>query len=159
EQPAHAVANGYFVGAINRVGTEAPWNVGKFYGSSYFVDPRGNFVAQANENDDALVVAEMDLDMIEEVRSVWQFFRGRPPGTYEDLVQLQAQSPAPRSRPSASLERSKQVWGSIMTNDPRPNGRPSAGEQFGGLIGCVALLIALALLIGLTFRSFLHHGA
>ena len=41
EQPAHAVANGYFMGAINRVGTEAPWNIGKFYGSSYFVDPRG----------------------------------------------------------------------------------------------------------------------
>ena len=39
EQPAHAVANGYFVGAINRVGTEAPWNIGKFYGHSYFVRP------------------------------------------------------------------------------------------------------------------------
>jgi beta-ureidopropionase len=88
EQPAHAVANGYFLGAINRVGTEAPWNIGKFYGSSYFVDPRGNFLAQANENDDALVVAEMDLDLIEEVRSVWQFFRDRRPETYEDLVEL-----------------------------------------------------------------------
>jgi beta-ureidopropionase len=41
EQPAHAVANGYFVGAINRVGTEAPWNIGEFYGQSYFCDPRG----------------------------------------------------------------------------------------------------------------------
>src|SRR5512143_2605908 len=49
EQPAHAVANGYFVGASNRVGTEAPWNIGKFYGSSYFVDPRGQFVATASE--------------------------------------------------------------------------------------------------------------
>ena len=45
EQPAHAVANGYFVGAINRVGTEAPWNIGKFYGTRYFVDPRGNILA------------------------------------------------------------------------------------------------------------------
>ena len=45
EQPAHAVANGYFVGAINRVGTEAPWNIGKFYGNSYFVDPRGKILA------------------------------------------------------------------------------------------------------------------
>jgi len=42
EQPAHAVANGYYVGAINRVGTEAPWNIGKFYGTSYFVNPRGS---------------------------------------------------------------------------------------------------------------------
>ncbi len=45
EQPAHAVANGYFLGAINRVGTEAPWNIGEFYGQSYFVDPRGQFLA------------------------------------------------------------------------------------------------------------------
>ena len=45
EQPAHAVANGYYVGAINRVGTEAPWNIGKFYGTSYFVNPRGEFLA------------------------------------------------------------------------------------------------------------------
>src|SRR5438045_615557 len=68
EQPAHAVANGYFVGAINRVGTEAPWNIGKFYGSLYFVAPLGHFLAQANDQDDALVVAEMALDMIAEVR-------------------------------------------------------------------------------------------
>ena len=88
EQPAHAVANGYFVGAINRVGTEAPWNVGKFYGSSYFVDPRGNFLAQAGEDEDALVVAEMDLDMIDDVRKTWQFFRDRRPETYGELVEL-----------------------------------------------------------------------
>ena len=86
EQPAHAVANGYFVGAINRVGTEAPWNVGKFYGSSYFVDPRGNFLAQANEDDNVLVVAEMDLDQIDEVRKTWQFFRDRRPETYGELT-------------------------------------------------------------------------
>ncbi len=86
EQPAHAVANGYFMGCINRVGTEAPWNIGKFYGSSYFVDPRGSVLAQANEDDDALVVAEMDLDRIDEVRKTWQFFRDRRPETYGDLV-------------------------------------------------------------------------
>ena len=44
EQPAHAVANGYFVGAINRVGVEAPWNIGEFYGQSYFCDPRGQIL-------------------------------------------------------------------------------------------------------------------
>jgi N-carbamoylputrescine amidase len=88
EQPAHAVANGYFMGCINRVGTEAPWNIGKFYGSSYFVDPRGNFLAQAGEDEDALVVAEMDLDLIEDVRRVWQFYRDRRPETYDELVEL-----------------------------------------------------------------------
>ena len=86
EQPAHAVANGYFMGCINRVGTEAPWNIGKFYGSSYFVDPRGSFVAQATEDKDELVVADLDLSMIEEVRRTWQFFRDRRPDSYGDMV-------------------------------------------------------------------------
>ena len=75
EQPAHAVANGYFMGCINRVGTEAPWNLGKFYGTSYFVDPRGKFLAEASEDEDELVIADMDLELIEEVRRVWQFYR------------------------------------------------------------------------------------
>ena len=88
EQPAHAVANGYFVGASNRVGTEAPWNIGKFYGSSYFVDPRGNFLAQGSEDKDELVVAEMDLDVIEEVRRTWQFYRDRRPETYGAMVEI-----------------------------------------------------------------------
>jgi beta-ureidopropionase len=88
EQPAHAVANGYFMGCINRVGTEAPWAIGKFYGSSYFVDPRGNFLATASEDTDELVVADMDLDMIEEVRRVWQFYRDRRPETYAPMTAL-----------------------------------------------------------------------
>src|SRR5688572_18529091 len=88
EQPAHAVANGYFMGCINRVGTEAPWHLGEFYGSSYFVDPRGQIFAQASEDKDELLIAEFDLDMIEEVRSVWQFFRDRRPETYGKLVEL-----------------------------------------------------------------------
>lgn len=88
EQPAHAVANGYFVGASNRVGTEGPWNIGRFYGSSYFVNPRGEFLAMGSEDKDELVVADMNLDMIEEVRKVWQFFRDRRPETYGDLSRL-----------------------------------------------------------------------
>jgi N-carbamoylputrescine amidase len=86
EQPAHAVANGYFLGAINRVGTEAPWNIGRFYGSSYFVDPRGNFLATGSEDKDELVTADLNLDLIEEVRRVWQFYRDRRPETYGDMV-------------------------------------------------------------------------
>jgi N-carbamoylputrescine amidase len=87
EQPAHAVANGYFVGASNRVGTEAPWNIGKFYGSSYFVDPRGQFIATASEDKDELLVASLDLDMVEDVRRTWQFFRDRRPDAYGALVE------------------------------------------------------------------------
>jgi N-carbamoylputrescine amidase len=87
EQPAHAVANGYFMGCINRVGTEAPWNIGKFYGNSYFVDPRGNFLATGSEDKDELIVADLDLAMIEEVRRTWQFFRDRRPETYGAMAQ------------------------------------------------------------------------
>jgi beta-ureidopropionase len=88
EQPAHAVANGYFMGNINRVGTEAPWNIGKFYGTSYFVDPRGQIVAEASEDDDELVVADLDFDLIAEVRNTWQFYRDRRPETYENMTKL-----------------------------------------------------------------------
>jgi beta-ureidopropionase len=88
EQPAHAVANAYFVGAINRVGYEAPWNIGEFYGQSYFCDPRGRFVAQASRDRDELLMAEIDLDQIREVRNVWQFYRDRRPETYGGLVKL-----------------------------------------------------------------------
>ncbi|MDX2245224.1 MAG: nitrilase-related carbon-nitrogen hydrolase [Bacteroidia bacterium] len=88
EQPAHAAANGYFMGCINRVGEEKPWGVGRFYGSSYFVDPRGQIFAQASETEDELLVAEFDLDKIEEVRAVWQFYRDRRPETYGKLVEL-----------------------------------------------------------------------
>ena len=86
EQPAHAVANGYFVGAINRVGTEAPWNIGEFYGQSYFCDPRGQIIAEAARDQDELVVADLDMDKIKEVRNTWQFFRDRRPDAYGAIV-------------------------------------------------------------------------
>ncbi|MFM1650998.1 nitrilase-related carbon-nitrogen hydrolase [Brevibacillus sp. B_LB10_24] len=86
EQPAHAVANGYYVAAINRVGVEAPWNMGEFYGQSYLVDPRGRFVAIASRDRDEVLVAEMDKSLIQEVRDQWQFFRDRRPETYEDMA-------------------------------------------------------------------------
>jgi beta-ureidopropionase len=88
EQPAHAVANGYFVGAINRVGLEAPWKIGDFYGKSYFCNPRGKILAQACRDKDELVVADLNLDEIQEVRNVWQFYRDRRPEIYEDITKL-----------------------------------------------------------------------
>jgi N-carbamoylputrescine amidase len=72
----------------NRVGTEAPWNIGRFYGSSYFVDPRGNFLAVGSEDRTELVTAELDLDLIEEVRRIWQFYRDRRPETYSPMTEL-----------------------------------------------------------------------
>lgn len=88
EQPAHAVANGYYLGAINRVGQEAPWNMGEFYGQSYLVDPRGQFVAMGSRDNDEVVIGVMDRDVITQVRNTWQFYRDRRPETYDDLVEV-----------------------------------------------------------------------
>jgi beta-ureidopropionase len=88
EQPAHAVANGYWIAAINRVGTEEPLNSNRFYGSSYFCDPRGQIVARASEDSDEVLVADLDLDRAREVRDTWQFLRDRRPETYQELTQL-----------------------------------------------------------------------
>ena len=86
EQPAHAAANGYFIGAINRVGWEQPWEIGEFYGKSYFCDPRGQIKAQGSRDRDEVIVADLDLDQIREVRTTWQFFRDRRPDTYQELI-------------------------------------------------------------------------
>ena len=88
EQPASAVANGVYIAAINRVGTEAPWNIGEFYGSSYFVNPRGKIEAQASRDQDELLIHEMDMDMVRQIRDTWQFFRDRRPETYGLLTDL-----------------------------------------------------------------------
>ena len=88
EQPAHAVANQYFVGAINRVGSEKPWDIGEFYGQSYFCNPRGQIMIEASRDADEVVVADLDLDMIEEVRNTWQFFRDRRPESYQNITQI-----------------------------------------------------------------------
>ena len=90
EQPAHAVANGYFLAAINRVGYEQPWKIGEFYGKSYFCNPRGQIVAQASRDKDELLVAELNLDEIQQVRTTWQFFRDRRPETYGEITRTLA---------------------------------------------------------------------
>jgi len=86
EQPAAAVANEYFVGAINRVGVE-PLGDNDFYGGSYFVDPRGQIVGEAaSGNDEEVVVRDLDLDVLQEVRQLWAFYRDRRPDAYGSLV-------------------------------------------------------------------------
>ena len=86
EQPAAAAANQYFVAANNRIGHEtaefgdaAP----EFYGSSYFADPRGNYVGEiASRDREETVVRDLDLDLITQVRNDWQFYRDRRPDSY-----------------------------------------------------------------------------
>ena len=82
EQPASAVANEYFVGAINRVGIEDLGD-NDFYGTSYFVDPEGKFVGEpADAHEPELVVRDLDMDLLAEVRNRWAFYRDRRPEEY-----------------------------------------------------------------------------
>jgi len=86
EQPAAAVANEYFVGAINRVGAEDLEDT-DYYGSSYFADPRGEIVGEtASDTEDEVLVRQLDLGMVEEVRRYWAFYRDRRPEVYEEVA-------------------------------------------------------------------------
>jgi beta-ureidopropionase len=86
EQPAAAVANEYYIGAINRVGVEE-YGDDDFYGTSYFVDPRGQLVDGAGARDKGdLIIRDLDLSLIEQVRSTWAFYRDRRPDAYGDLT-------------------------------------------------------------------------
>lgn len=88
EQTSSAVANMYFVGAINRVGIE-PLGENDFYGTSYFCDPRGQFVGDvASDQDAELVIRDLDLDQIQEVRDQWAFYRDRRPELYGKIAEL-----------------------------------------------------------------------
>ncbi len=87
EQTSHAIANGYFVGTINRVGVE-PLGDNDFYGQSYFCTPRGEFVGDVGDPyNEELLVRDLDMELIQEVRNVWQFYRDRRPDAYGPLVE------------------------------------------------------------------------
>lgn len=87
EQPASAVANEYFIGAINRVGIESEIGDNDFYGTSYFVDPEGKFVGEpADPYKPELVIRDLDMDLLAEVRNRWAFYRDRRPEAYGDLT-------------------------------------------------------------------------
>jgi len=85
ELKAAAIANSYFVAGVNRVGKEAPWNIAEFYGASLVVNPNGEVVAQGGQEDE-LVVADLDLDLVRTQRSFWQFYRDRRPELYGTLA-------------------------------------------------------------------------
>lgn len=88
EQTSHAIANGYFVGTINRVGIEDEFGNNDYYGQSYFCTPRGEFVGEVgDDHDEELLVRDLDLDLIEEVRQTWQFYRDRRPDMYDSIVE------------------------------------------------------------------------
>ncbi|HEX6453306.1 MAG TPA: nitrilase-related carbon-nitrogen hydrolase [Trebonia sp.] len=90
EQPAAAAANQYFIAANNRIGREVEEfgdEAVEFYGSSYFADPRGNFVGDiASTGKEEIVTRDLDLDEITRTRNDWQFYRDRRPESYTRTV-------------------------------------------------------------------------
>jgi N-carbamoylputrescine amidase len=90
-QRAHAIANGVYVAAVNRVGHEklpgAPGNGIEFWGSSFICDPFGVVIAEAAVAKEEIVVGEVDLDRVEEVRRNWPFLRDRRIDAYGGLDQ------------------------------------------------------------------------
>ena len=90
-QRSHAIANGCYVAAVNRVGQERPSDGGdregiEFWGSSFLADPFGAVVAEAPPDREAIVIAEVDLDRIEEVRRGWPFLRDRRVDAYAGIT-------------------------------------------------------------------------
>ncbi len=87
ELQAHAIDNIYYIGGVNRVGFDEGGSPDmKYYGSSYFADPKGKIISQAGDETDEIVYAEIDTGMIESIRNEWGFFRDRRPEMYAALA-------------------------------------------------------------------------
>ena len=86
-QRAHAIANGVYVAAVNRVGHEGPSEGGlEFWGSSFVSDPFGVVLSEASNNKEEILVAECDLAHLESVRRNWPFLRDRRIDSYGQIV-------------------------------------------------------------------------
>ena len=83
-QRAHAIANGVYVVAVNRVGHEGKLN---FWGQSFVADPFGRIIAKASADKEEVLVVACDLDKIEETRQNWPFLRDRRIDAYDGLSQ------------------------------------------------------------------------
>ena len=87
-QRSHAIANGIFVAAVNRVGFEGPPDKGlEFWGSSFVADPFGQLIAEASTNKEEILIAECDPRRMEEVRRNWPFLRDRRIDAYAPILQ------------------------------------------------------------------------
>lgn len=85
ELRAHAVDNIYYVGGVNRVGKDTGGAESHWYGSSMFSDPKGQIIAQAGDQEDEILYAELDFSVMDQIRNEWGFFRDRRPDLYGDL--------------------------------------------------------------------------
>jgi N-carbamoylputrescine amidase len=88
-QRSHAIANGVYVAAVNRIGLEKqkPGSAGiEFWGSSFIADPQGIIITQASVDKEEIITAEVDLDRIEYIRRNWPFLRDRRIDSYEPIT-------------------------------------------------------------------------
>jgi N-carbamoylputrescine amidase len=87
-QKSHAIANGVYVAAVNRIGHEGPKNGGiNFWGNSFIVDPFGKMIAHASGDKEEILIAEVDTDLIDQKRRYWPFYRDRRIDSYEEILQ------------------------------------------------------------------------
>ena len=86
-QRAHAIANGLFVAAVNRVGYEGPPEHGlEFWGGSFVSDPFGRVLAEASQTDEEILIVKCDSRLIEETRRNWPFLRDRRIDAYAPIL-------------------------------------------------------------------------
>jgi N-carbamoylputrescine amidase len=87
-QRAHAIANGVYVAAVNRVGHEGSTDAGiEFWGASFVCDPFGAVIAEAPRDAEAVLVVEVDRALQEDVRRNWPFLRDRRIDAYGPITQ------------------------------------------------------------------------
>lgn len=89
-QRSHAIANSVFVAACNRLGFEkdlSGYTSGiQFWGNSFICGPQGDVLAQADNQNEAILTTEIDFERIEQVRRIWPYFRDRRIDKYEDIL-------------------------------------------------------------------------
>ncbi len=86
-QRGHAIANGIYVAAVNRVGFEGPPQAGiEFWGNSFVADPFGRLLAEASQDRDETLLVECDPQRVEEIRRQWPFLRDRRVDAYSPLL-------------------------------------------------------------------------
>ncbi len=121
EQQAHALANGYFVGALNRVGRGQPYDSAEFFGKSYFCNPLGELVVQAGRGVEEVLIADLDLDEIQSSRESWhtnRLYLDRRPATYHEMLAEGIPTPATRKGESTVAHRQRSIhYVPIMTDE------------------------------------------
>lgn len=86
ELRAHAVSNIYYVCGVNKVGVDVGGSTRNHFGSSLVVNPRGEILAQASDHGEDIVLADVDVSVIPELRAMWGYYRDRRPDLYGPLT-------------------------------------------------------------------------